>query len=128
MLIALREGKASLLTPLLVALHLLVVFLPCSATAFDNSGHCASIPSETQPSIEPAVAHAGRLNNDDVVDDEAPVRNCCMAMCAQFIPVALPAPVVEIRPSIKAKPRIEPRVVGTAPKRLIRPSISSVSL
>jgi len=128
MLILTRGGKASWLTPLLVALYLLGILLPCSVTAADISSHCTSIPTEAKVATERTVENLGGADIGDVIDDKAPTGSYCQVMCAQAIPVAPPDPSVEIRPSIKATPHIESNIVGTAPNRLIRPPISSVSL
>lgn len=128
MLIATRGGKTSRLTPLLVALYLLGILLPCSVTTVESSGHCAPNPSEATTASERAMGNLDGADFGDVVDDEAPVRSCCNVMCAQVIPVAPLDPAAEIRSPIKTTPRIESNIVGTAPKRLIRPPISSVSL
>ena len=128
MLAAARRGKVSRLTPLLVALYLLGILFPCSVAAADSSGHCAPIPSEVKAAPERTVGNSDGADTGDVVNDEAPVRGCCKVMCAQIIPVAPPNTAVDIRPSIKAAPHVESNIVGAAPKRLIRPPISSVSI
>jgi hypothetical protein len=128
MLIETSRRKASRLTPLLVAVYLLGLLLPCSVATAGNSGHCVPIVSEAEIGLERAAVNPVDAHIDSVVDHQAPARSCCNVMCALFIRVAALDATAEIRPSVEATPPIEGKFVGTAPKRLIRPPISSVSL
>lgn len=128
MLISTSKRRASRFTPLLVAVYLLGLLLPCSVATAGNSGHCATIVSEAEIVFERPAVSSADAHIDSVVDDQAPARSCCNVMCALCILVAALDATAEIRPSVEATPPIEGKFVGTAPKRLIRPPISSVSL